>query len=99
MITKAVENHRGNKIKFLDDIKDKIEERLGDININTDIFARQKNPYSIYKKMKKKKLGFNAVYDIYGLRVVTEKIDDCYRVFGACHNLFKPVPGKFKEKI
>ena len=99
VITKAVENHRGNKIKFLDDIKDKIEERLGDININTDIFARQKNPYSIYKKMKKKKLGFNAVYDIYGLRVVTEKIDDCYRVFGACHNLFKPVPGKFKDYI
>jgi GTP pyrophosphokinase len=49
--------------------------------------------------MKKKKLSFNAVYDIYGLRVVTKKIDDCYRVFGASHNLFKPVPGKFKDYI
>jgi GTP pyrophosphokinase len=98
-IVKAVENHRGNKIKFLEDIKVKIEERLKDIDIKAEIFTRQKNPYSIYKKMKKKKLSFNAVYDIYGLRVVTKKIDDCYRVFGASHNLFKPVPGKFKDYI
>lgn len=98
-IVKSVENHRGNKTKFLEDIKNKIEERLGDINITADIYARQKNPYSVYKKMRKKKLSFNAVYDIYGLRVVTKKIDDCYRVFGACHNLFKPVPGKFKDYI
>ena len=49
--------------------------------------------------MKKKKISFNAVFDIYGLRLVTEKIDDCYRIFGATHNLFKPVPGKFKDYI
>jgi len=99
IIVKAVEDHKGNKIKLLDDIKIKISERLKDLNIEAEIYARQKNPYSIYKKMKKKKISFNTVFDIYGLRLVTSKIDDCYRIFGATHNLFKPVPGKFKDYI
>jgi len=99
ILVKAVENHKGNKRKFLDDISNKVYERLGDLNIEAEIFGRQKNVYSIYKKMKLKKLSFNAVFDIYGLRVVTNKIDNCYRIFGATHNLFKPVPGKFKDYI
>ncbi|MAZ79304.1 MAG: bifunctional GTP diphosphokinase/guanosine-3',5'-bis(diphosphate) 3'-diphosphatase [Gammaproteobacteria bacterium] len=99
IIVKAVENHKGNKTKFLAGIKEKINDRLSDLSINADIYTRQKNPYSIYKKMKKKKLSFNAVFDIYGLRVVASKIDECYRIFGASHNLFKPVPGKFKDYI
>ncbi len=99
IIVKAVEDHKGNKIKFLDGIKTKISDRLKDLNIEAEIYSRQKNPYSIYKKMKKKKISFNTVFDIYGLRLVTNKIDDCYRIFGATHNLFKPVPGKFKDYI
>jgi len=99
ILVKAVENHKGNKRKFLDDISSKVSERLGDLNIEAEIFGRQKNVYSIYKKMKLKRLSFNAVFDIYGLRVVTNKIDNCYRIFGATHNLFKPVPGKFKDYI
>ena len=99
ILVKAVENHKGNKRKFLDDISNKVYERLSDLNIEAEIFGRQKNVYSIYKKMKLKKLSFNAVFDIYGLRVVTNKIDNCYRIFGATHNLFKPVPGKFKDYI
>ena len=99
ILVKAVENHKGNKRKFLDDISSKVSERLGDLNIEAKIFGRQKNVYSIYKKMKLKRLSFNAVFDIYGLRVVTNKIDNCYRIFGATHNLFKPVPGKFKDYI
>ena len=99
ILVKAVENHKGNKRKFLDDISSKVYERLSDLNIEAEIFGRQKNVYSIYKKMKLKKLSFNAVFDIYGLRVVTNKIDNCYRIFGATHNLFKPVPGKFKDYI
>ena len=99
ILVKAVENHKGNKRKFLDDISSKVYERLGDLNIQAEIFGRQKNVYSIYKKMKLKKLSFNAVFDIYGLRVVTNNIDNCYRIFGATHNLFKPVPGKFKDYI
>ena len=99
ILVKAVENHKGNKRKFLDDISSKVSGRLSDLNIEAEIFGRQKNVYSIYKKMKLKKLSFNAVFDIYGLRVVTNKIDNCYRIFGATHNLFKPVPGKFKDYI
>ena len=99
IINKSVENHKGNKIKFLADINEKISARLKDLNIEAQIYSRQKNAYSIYKKMKKKKVSFNAVFDIYGLRVVTNKIDNCYRIFGATHNLFKPVPGKFKDYI
>ncbi len=99
IIKKAVQSHSGNKEKFLDDIREKILGRLVDLNISTEILARKKNAYSIYKKMKKKKISFKAVYDIYGLRVVTKTIDDCYRILGACHNFYKPIPGKFKDYI
>ena len=99
IIVKAVQNHKGNKRKLLDEIKEKIGARLDELGIKAKIYGREKNPYSIYKKMKKKNLSFNAVFDIYGLRVVTRKIDNCYRIFGATHNLFKPVPGKFKDYI
>ena len=99
IIVKSVQNHKGNKLKLLDEIKEKISVRLNELGIKAKIYSREKNSYSIYKKMKNKNLSFNAVFDIYGLRVVTSKIDNCYRIFGATHNLFKPVPGKFKDYI
>ena len=60
VIVKAVENHRGNKIKFLEDIKEKIQERLGDLSIDTEIFARQKRIHIVFIRNEKKKLGFKC---------------------------------------
>jgi guanosine-3',5'-bis(diphosphate) 3'-pyrophosphohydrolase len=63
------------------------------------VMGREKHLYSIYRKMKNRHLSFNEIMDIYGFRVVSDSVDTCYRVLGAVHALFKPVPEKFKDYI
>ncbi len=59
----------------------------------------RKHLYSIYLKMRNKHLAFSDVMDVFAFRIVVDKVDTCYRVLGAIHNLYKPVPGKFKDYI
>lgn len=99
IIVEAVKKNRGNKRKIVDKTKINILNRLNDIDIKATIIGREKNPYSIYKKMKRKRASFKDVYDIYGFRVIVPSIDACYRSLGAIHNLYKPVPGRFKDYI
>jgi len=61
--------------------------------------GREKHLYSIYRKMRQKNLPFAEVFDVYAFRIMVDKVDSCYRVLGAVHNLYKPVPGKFKDYI
>jgi (p)ppGpp synthase/HD superfamily hydrolase len=63
------------------------------------VCGREKHLYSIYRKMADKHLTFGEVMDIFGFRIIVDKVDSCYRVLGAIHNLFKPIPGKFKDYI
>lgn len=99
IITENVKEYKKNKRKVVEKTKAKIIERLLENKIIAEVIGREKNPYSIYKKMKYKKLSFKKVYDIFGFRVVTESIDECYQILGRLHNLYKPVPGRFKDYI
>ena len=63
------------------------------------VAGREKHLYSIYRKMRAKNLPFAEVYDVFGFRIAVDSVDMCYRVLGAIHNLYKPVPGKFKDYI
>ena len=88
--------HRKEIIKKIDNA---LRARLAEIGIEGDVKARKKHPYSLYKKMRSKNLAYKNIFDVYGIRVVVDSVDDCYRVLGVVHNLFKPVPGKFKDYI
>ncbi len=61
--------------------------------------GREKHIYSIYKKMHNKHLSFSEVMDVYGFRVIVDKLDTCYRVLGVLHNLYKPLTQRFKDYI
>ena len=74
-------------------------QRLVSANIEAKIRGREKNLYSIYKKMQDKKLHFSEVMDIYGFRVIVNNIPACYAAFGALHSLYKPKPGHIKDYI
>jgi Guanosine polyphosphate pyrophosphohydrolases/synthetases len=63
------------------------------------IFGREKHLYGIYKKMRDQNLSFSDVYDVYAFRIIVDDVDTCYRTVGTVHNLYKPVPGKFKDYI
>jgi GTP pyrophosphokinase len=69
------------------------------MGIDSQIVSRKKHLFSVYNKMKDKRLPFSKVLDVYALRVLVDSVDDCYRVLGIVHNLFKPIPGRFKDYI
>ena len=96
----AVKQARGNRKEIINNIREEIISRLGEIGIKAEVKGREKHLYSIYRKMLNKELMFNEVMDIYAFRVIVEdKIDNCYRALGAVHNLFKPVENRFKDYI
>ncbi len=76
-----------------------IIQRLEDAGIEAQVSGREKNLYSIYKKMQDKNLSFSKVLDIYGFRVIVKDTPACYIALGALHQLYKPIPGKFKDYI
>ncbi len=88
-----------NRDALLLEVEKNIRERLEQANIVSRIHGREKNIFSIYRKMKDKRLQFSEVYDVFAFRIVVDTVDTCYRVIGVVHNLYKPVPGKFKDYI
>ncbi len=90
---------RGNRKEIISKIQESIEGRLEQEGIIGKVFGREKHLYSLYKKMSGKALSFADVLDVFAFRVVVDSVDTCYRTLGSVHNLYKPVPGKFKDYI
>ena len=99
VLSKALKVARGNRREVVNKILDAIRQRLAEFNIKADVTGREKNIYSIYKKMQSKSLAFAEVLDIYGFRVLVNDFASCYVALGALHGLYKPIPGKFKDYI
>ena len=81
--------------QITNDIRDVLEKA----GVEADVFGREKKPYSVWRKMQEKKEGFSRLSDIYGFRIITRDIRDCYIVLGAIHQRWKSVPGRFKDYI
>lgn len=100
VIQDAVIKARGNRKEILGTIQKEIKEHFEKSNLpNVKVFGREKQIFSIYKKMRRKHLSFNEVIDVYGFRIIVNTIDECYRALGIIHSLYKPIPGKFKDYI
>jgi RelA/SpoT family (p)ppGpp synthetase len=99
VLSRAVKKARGNRREVIKKIQSSIQERLRQEELPGDVCGREKHLYSIYRKMRNKHLAFSDVMDVFAFRIVVDKVDTCYRVLGAIHNLYKPVPGKFKDYI
>ena len=95
----AVSQARGNRKEVIEKTRLELENKLKEFEIVGRVAGREKHLYSIYRKMKNKELSFTEVMDIYGFRVIVDKIDNCYRVLGAIHGLYKPIENRFKDYI
>ena len=84
---------------FLDHIKKGISAKLDEAGIKHSISARVKHIYSIYRKMYSQHKTMNEIYDICAVRVIVDTVADCYNVLGYVHDLYKPIPGRFKDYI
>ncbi|MFZ5964110.1 RelA/SpoT family protein [Thalassococcus sp. BH17M4-6] len=76
-----------------------MRHELDKVGIEAEVFGRAKKPYSIWRKMQEKDMGFSRLSDIYGFRVITRTEMDCYRALGAIHQRWRSVPGRFKDYI
>lgn len=100
VLRKAVQRVTGNRRGILMEIENKLRDRLSECGLPAAKFlSRQKYLFSIYKKMRDKRLSFSEVMDIYGFRIIVYSVDMCYRVLGALHTLYKPVHQRFKDYI
>ncbi|MFC3152603.1 bifunctional GTP diphosphokinase/guanosine-3',5'-bis pyrophosphate 3'-pyrophosphohydrolase [Litoribrevibacter euphylliae] len=99
MIQKAVNKISGHRKEIVADIKHDIEHRLESEGLIGRVEGRQKHLYSIYQKMDRHEKSFHEIMDVFAFRIVTDTVDSCYRVLGVIHNLFKPVPDRFKDYI
>ena len=84
---------------FMNAIQSKITDRLASVGIHGSIYGRIKHTYSIYRKMRAQNKTIDELYDLYAFRVIVDNIADCYNVLGHIHDLFNPIPGRFKDYI
>ena len=91
--------HKEERDAFIDSIKKRIRERISDIKPEPIIEGRVKSIYSIYKKVYVKNKRFDEIYDIYAVRVIVQSVIECYNVLGVIHDMFRPIPYRFKDYI
>ncbi|GAB7126343.1 bifunctional (p)ppGpp synthetase/guanosine-3',5'-bis(diphosphate) 3'-pyrophosphohydrolase [Silvimonas sp. JCM 19000] len=99
VLSKALKAARGNRREVVTKILEGLRTKLADSGLEASVSGREKNLYSIYRKMQEKHLSFSEVLDIYGFRVIVKDVSSCYLAIGALHALYKPIPGKFKDYI
>lgn len=98
-LTKAVDRARRRRSDLIERVKDDVLTALANHNIYANVQGREKTLTSVYKKMQEKHLSFSQVSDLYGFRVILPNVIDCYTALGLLHQIYKPVPGRFKDYI
>jgi GTP diphosphokinase / guanosine-3',5'-bis(diphosphate) 3'-diphosphatase len=99
IIEKALKKARGNQKQFVGKIADNLRGALEKGQIQGRVEGREKHLYSIYQKMRRKRVPLSSIVDVFGFRIVVDSIDTCYRVLGIVHGLYRPMPGRFKDYI
>jgi len=99
LIEKRLAERRATVGTLLTDIEEDLTEHLAENGIRAQVKGREKKPYSIFLKMKRKDINFDHLSDIYGFRTIVETVADCYAALGVIHTIWQSVPGRFKDYI
>ncbi len=99
VLDRALRRSKGSQRQMVKKITEELEATLTEENIGGDVIGREKHLYSVYKKMSEKKRLLSDVVDVYGFRIIVDDVNDCYKVLGLVHGLYKPMPGRFKDYV
>lgn len=95
----GIDKKREERLKFIDEIKEEIKVNLKKERIEGEITGRAKHLYSIYRKMQRDNKTLDQIYDLFALRILVNSVKDCYAALGVVHELYTPMPGRFKDYI
>ena len=98
-IVVGLDRKREERLKFLDKIQEDLENEIKDQGIKAEVTGRAKHLYSIYRKMKRDNKTLDQIYDLFALRILVDTVKDCYAVLGIVHEMYTPMPGRFKDYI
>ena len=98
-LVEGIDKKREERLKFIDQIIEEIRIQLKKQKIDAEITGRAKHLYSIYRKMKRDNKSLDQIYDLFALRIIVNSVKDCYAVLGVVHELYNPMPGRFKDYI
>jgi GTP pyrophosphokinase len=98
-ITETLNRRMDTLTGFMDKVEKQIQNRMNDEGINATVYGRLKHIYSIYRKMFAQQLDINGIFDLCAFRVIVDNIPDCYNALGMIHDMYKPMPGRFKDYI
>ena len=98
-IQKYIDNKYGANVGFIENIRDIIEKKLSENGIHFELAGRIKSAYSIYRKMYDQNKAFDEIYDFYAMRIIVDTELECYTSLGLIHEMFKSIPGRFKDYI
>ncbi len=98
-LAKAVQRSRGYRRDIVERVQKDVERAFAKARLKVEVSGREKTIYSIYRKMREKHTSFAQVSDIFGFRVVVGDVLECYTALGVLHQLYKPVPGRFKDYV
>lgn len=98
-ITESINLKRREREAYINDIMHTLEEKLEELGIHSHVMGRAKHFYSIYRKMFTQNKSIDELYDLFAVRVIVDSVKDCYAVLGLVHELYYPIPGRFKDYI
>ncbi len=99
ILNEQINKARGHRKEIITKIRTALKRRMRQEKLPGQILGREKHLYGIYLKMREQNLSFSDIFDVYAFRLIVDTVDTCYRTLGTVHNLYKPVPGKFKDYI
>ena len=98
-IVEGIDKKREERLQFINQIVEQINEELKKQKIKAEITGRAKHLYSIYRKMQRDNKSLDQIYDLFALRILVDNVKDCYAALGVVHELYNPMPGRFKDYI
>lgn len=98
-INESINQKRTERESFIEDIIANLDRKIKGLGINATISGRAKHFYSIFRKMYAQNKSIDEIYDLFAVRVIVDNISDCYAVLGLVHEMYKPIPGRFKDYI
>ena len=98
-LSRAMDQKRAERVSWMDETRETLAKALSEAGIKAEINGRPKHIYGIYRKMRRKDVPFDQIYDLHGFRIIVESISDCYATLGVVHSRWRPIPGEFDDYI